>query len=154
MPDFSQDPDFVQAPRNEQIAYLKSVDRDFAVASSADQNSYIDSIVPPTSRTGGIPRQQGTERVMQPGIGGPPMWVDVPQGEGQQFEQHGQEGYQLGGKIGSTMMTASGGLAGLYAGLPHGATVAEALRVAKVIKDLGLTVASGRYLYNEFFGSK
>ena len=54
------------------------------------------------------------KRVMQQTMGGPPMFVDVPEEEADKFEQAGQKGYAQGGKIGMEMV---GGAAGGEAGL-------------------------------------
>lgn len=64
-----------------------------------------------------------TERAMQQGIGAPPMFVDVPIGQGKQFEAAGRAGYAEGGKQGMEMVGGAA-LGGLAEGLPLLAKVA------------------------------
>jgi hypothetical protein len=45
-----------------------------------------------------------TERAMQQTMGGPPMFTDVPAGEGAKFEAAGKAGYAEGGKTGLEMV--------------------------------------------------
>jgi hypothetical protein len=49
-----------------------------------------------------------TERAMQMGMGGAPMFVDVPAGTKDQYEQAGQAGYQKGGVAGAAAVTGAG----------------------------------------------
>lgn len=67
-----------------------------------------------------------TERAMQQGIGGPPMFVDVPQGQKQAFEQAGQKGYQTGAAIGAGAVTGAA-LGGTIAATPEAAATANFL---------------------------
>ena len=53
------------------------------------------------------------ERAMQQTMGGPPMFVDVPAGQKQSFEQAGKAGYQTGGKIGAGLVAGAGVGAGI-----------------------------------------
>lgn len=58
------------------------------------------------------------DQAMQQGLGGPPMTVNVPVGQGAKFTQAGQAGYAKGGKIGMEMVGAAmGGEAAGGAGL-------------------------------------
>lgn len=92
-----------------------------------------DLFKPVTAPTAPVPIPAGlqgvpTERAMQQGIGGPPMFVDVPQGTKQQFEEAGQKGYAKGGRIGLGMLggaiggelAAGTGLLGTAAGVGGG----------------------------------
>src|SRR5271155_3998473 len=59
-----------------------------------------------------LTQAQPTERAMQQGIGGPPMFVDVPSGEGKKFEEAGKKGYAQGGKTGMEMVGSTIGAEG------------------------------------------
>lgn len=48
-----------------------------------------------------------TERALQQGMGGAPMFVDVPKGEGKQFEAAGKAGYAKGGQMGLEMVSGA-----------------------------------------------
>lgn len=112
--------------------------------------------LPTDLQSGPVPQEQA----MQQSMGGPPQFVNVPQGQGQQFTQAGQQGYQTGGKIGAALvgvpeMAASpigmaGTLAGGYAGgqgLRYGAQRAglgqTAQDVAETIGNVAGVYAGG-----------
>ena len=59
--------------------------------------------------------QSGTERALQQGLGGPPMFVDVPAGQKESFEQAGQRGYQTGAAIGAGLVAGAGTIGSLLA---------------------------------------
>lgn len=67
-----------------------------------------------------------TERAMQQTMGGPPMFVDVPQGQKQAFEEAGQKGYQTGAAIGAGAVTGAA-LGGAALATPAGAATANFL---------------------------
>ena len=56
---------------------------------------------------------QKTVRALQQGMGGPPMFVDVPEGQKESFERAGQAGYQKGGAIGAGLVAGAGTLGAL-----------------------------------------
>src|SRR5258708_1168523 len=98
---------------------------------------------------------QGTERAMQQTMGGPPMFVDVPAGQKQQFEQAGQKGYATGAKAGMASLAipsliaapvatgtallggAAGGYAGQYAGKKGAAALDASPENQETAGDVG-----------------
>lgn len=71
----------------------------------------------------------GTERAMQQTMGGPPMFVDVPKGEGAAFEEAGKKGYQRGAGTGLAMV-GSTALPGAAEAVPGAAGVLGRMSLA------------------------
>jgi hypothetical protein len=80
-----------------------------------------------------------TERAMQQTMGGPPMFVDVPTGDKDQFEKAGQEGYQKGGVAGAGLVAAGGIAATAAPEIVEAATTVGKWAKANPLSTLALT---------------
>lgn len=149
------DPDFQGlAPGDKRVALTKLTgDQSFSALSDAETMQFVAKFPKPAAQPAGLPdtmaqskaygqrplaqATQPTERAMQQTMGGPPMFVDIPAGQKQAFEQAGQVGYQKGARIGAENVGAlalgEGAIAGIGRLLPsamRAGTKFEAIKTA------------------------
>ena len=92
------------------------------------------------SQGAAAPQPQRMKRVMQQGIGGPPMYVDVPEDEAEGFEQAGKQGYQTGAEIGAGLVAGAG--AGTASGaLQAGGSAAKWMVTHPYVTAMGIHLA-------------
>ena len=95
-----------------QSFYLKGENLSDAEVSSrvAAIRNQVNAGAPPdaTTQARRVMSNNIPDRAMQQTMGGPPMFVDLPPGQGKSFEQAGQQGYQTGGMVGAGMVAGAG----------------------------------------------
>lgn len=101
----------------------------------------------------GIPKSGRAGKAMVPGMGGPPMLMDVPEGSEVGTEQTAQEGYQTGAKIGlASMPIPPAGEAASY-GAGYGIEALNAMVKAHPFAGQALKILAKGALYGGGFAA-